>query len=169
LQTIFRRRDSVKIEISVIRSDEWIGVFWGWGGNFASDVTLVLQLILGLDLLVGAWAARTKRYRIHQLIQTYAVLLSLVLIMMVMVPTFVREVLPRLTTELNNPSVLWSLVHALTGTGAIFFSLYTLISAGTAWLPDAWHIQNYRLWMRVNLALWWAALILGILTYRARY
>jgi hypothetical protein len=48
---------------------------------------------------------------------------------------------------------------------AEIFGSYIALVAGTNLLPESWRIQRWKLWMRVELALWWIALGAGMATY----
>jgi len=56
-------------------------------------------------------------------------------------------------------------VHGALGVVAEIFGLYIALVAGTNVLPQSWRIQRWKLWMRVELALWWISLGTGIATY----
>ena len=53
-----------------------------------ADLVLLLAVAIGLGLLVGAWLARRRKFREHAWCQSVAVLLNLVLVAVVMVPSF---------------------------------------------------------------------------------
>jgi uncharacterized membrane protein YozB (DUF420 family) len=141
--------------------------FLGTGATFGSDVNLVVQLLMGLILILGMILARRGLYRAHALCQGSVVLLNLVLIALIMLPPFARDVVPALPRRLNQAYYLLPTLHALLGTVAQLLGLYIVIRAGTNWLPERLRFQNYKLWMRTTLVLWWSVIILGIATYWA--
>ncbi len=136
---------------------------------FAADVVLLLEAAMGMALLVGAWLARTKRFRQHAWCQSGIVFLNLVLIAGVMTPSFRAQVLPRIPARLSKPYFGLATVHAGLGTIAELAALYILLAAGTRLLPAKLRITRYKTWMRSVLVLWWFVLLLGLATYTRWY
>jgi Ca2+/H+ antiporter len=66
--------------------------FLGTGATFGADLNLVVQLIMGVSLIVGTLLAKRKRYRAHGICQTTVLLLNLLMIGLVMGPSFQRQV-----------------------------------------------------------------------------
>jgi uncharacterized membrane protein YozB (DUF420 family) len=139
--------------------------FLGTGARLGSDLNLVLQLLMGFALVMGTVFARRGFYRAHAVCQSSVMLLNLVLIAVIMLPPFARDIVPGLPRRLNQAYYLLPTLHALLGTIAQFLGLYIIIRAGTNWLPERLRFQNYKAWMRTTLALWWSVIILGIATY----
>ena len=137
----------------------------GTGARLGSDVNLVVQLLMGLALLVGMFLARRGLYRAHAICQASVVLLNLILIASIMLPPFARDIVPGIPRRLGQSYYLLPTLHATLGSVAQLLGLYILIRAGTEWLPQALRFQNYKLWMRTTLALWWCVILLGIATY----
>lgn len=143
--------------------------FLGTAAPLYADVVLLLEIGIALALVLGAFLARIRKYREHALCQSAVVLLNLVVIVMVMVPSFQARVLPKLPARLGKTYYLASSVHAMLGVSAEGAALYILLAAGTRVLPERWRLRNYQAWMRSTLALWWSALVLGIATYMSWY
>jgi hypothetical protein len=49
------------------------------------------------------------------------------------------------------------------------FGLYIALVAGTNVVPQAWRIRRWKLWMRVELVLWWIVLGSGAAMYLIWY
>ena len=139
--------------------------FLGTGARLGSDVNLVVQLLMGLVLVLGMILARRRLYRAHAICQGSVVLLNLILIALIMLPPFASDIVPGLPHRLSQPYYLFPTLHAILGSVAQLLGLYILIRAGTNWLPQALCFQNYKLWMRTALALWWIVILFGIATY----
>lgn len=139
--------------------------FLGTWAGFGADLNLLLQIAMGLALVAGAWLARTKRYRAHGVCQSAVLILNLILIASVMWPVFHQQVLPKIPARLNRTHFAVATVHGALGVLAETFGLYVALVAGTNFLPQSWRIQRWKLWMRVELALWWIALAAGMATY----
>src|SRR5256885_15962341 len=62
--------------------------FLGTDATFGADLNLVVQLIIGAALIAGAHLAKQKRYRAHEICQMSVLLLNLLMIGLVMWPSF---------------------------------------------------------------------------------
>lgn len=143
--------------------------FLGTAAPLGADLVLLVEIVMGLALLAGAWLARKKRYRAHAICQSSVVLLNLAVIVLMMAPSFNAQVLPRIPAKLAKPYVAVAATHAAFGTIAELAALYILLSAGTNLLPEKFRLAKYKPWMRTVLALWWLTLLLGIATYARWY
>jgi plastocyanin/uncharacterized membrane protein YozB (DUF420 family) len=136
-------------------------------GNAPSspNLNLTVQLAMGVALVVGMWLARRKRYRAHAVCQSAVVLLNLIPIAGYMLPVFWRAVLPGVPARLGDTFYTWPTAHAAAGFVAELLGLYVILRAGTNLLPGALRFENYKLWMRTTLVLWWLTIALGVGTY----
>ena len=73
----------------------WLPVkgFLGTGAPFEADINLVVRLVMAAALVVGVVLAKQQRYRAHGICQTTVLLLNLLMIELVMWPSF-RHVRP---------------------------------------------------------------------------
>jgi len=131
----------------------------------AADVILLLEIIMGAGLFVGARLARLGRFRQHAWCQSIIVLINAAVIAMMMIPSFTLQVYPRIAAKLGKAYYALATTHAAVGSLAESAALYILLAAGTGVLPRKLRITNYKAWMRSVLVLWWIALLLGIATY----
>jgi hypothetical protein len=143
--------------------------FLGTAAPMYADLTLLLEMAMGVGLFVGALFARLGRFREHAWCQGSIVLLNLVLIGLTMLPAFHRLILPKLPSRIGKPYYALATTHAAMGGIAEIASLYILLAAGTNLLPARFRITRYKLWMRSVLLLWWIVLLLGIATYARWY
>jgi uncharacterized membrane protein YozB (DUF420 family) len=143
--------------------------FLGTWASFPADLNLVIQLAMGVSLIAGALLARAKRYVAHGICQSTVVLLNLVMIAVIMGPPFSERVVPRLSTHLGKRHYAIATLHGALGVIAEMLGLYVLLVAGTNILPPAWRFSRWKLWMRIELALWWLVILMGILTYYVWY
>lgn len=134
-----------------------------------TNLNLTIQLLMGAALLAGMWLARRKRYRAHAFCQTTVVLFNLIPIFYFMAPVFHAGVQPGLPQRLNDSFYSVATAHAALGTAAEVFGIYIILVAGTKLLPSALRFRNYKRWMRVELALWWMTILLGLATYFVWY
>jgi uncharacterized membrane protein YozB (DUF420 family) len=143
--------------------------FPGTAAPLYADLTLLLEMAMGVGLLVGAVLARLGRFRGHAWCQASIVLLNVVLIGLTMLPTFHRLILPRLPSRIGKPYYALAAAHGGLGIVAELGGLYILLAAGTNLLPEKFRIKRYKFWMRSVLLVWWTVLLLGAATYTRWY
>jgi uncharacterized membrane protein YozB (DUF420 family) len=143
--------------------------FLDTGATFGADINLVLQLIMGAALIAGVFLARQKRYKAHGICQTTVLLLNLVMIGLVMWPSFQQQVAPALSNGLHKRYYQAAIVHTGLGITAEALGLYIVIAAGTNLLPQFLRFKHWKLWMRTELVLWAIVLLSGVGTYCAWY
>lgn len=124
---------------------------------------------MGVGLLIGARLARRRRYRAHAWCQSAIVLLNLALIALAMVPSFRRQVSPKIPAYLLKSYYVLAAAHAALGSITQLLGLYILLVAGTNFLPKRLRFRRYKPWMRTVLVLWWLVLLLGTGTYARWY
>ena len=91
------------------------------------------------------------------------------MIAVVMEPPLSERVVPRLSSHLAKPHYAFAVLHAALGVIAEILGLYVLSVAGTHILSPTWRFTRWKLWMRIELVLWWLVIVLGILTYYVWY
>lgn len=134
-----------------------------------ANLTLLLEIAMGVGLIIGALLARRRHFRAHAWCQSLIVLLNLALIVLIMIPSFRARVSPKLPLKLGKAYYALATAHAALGTITEIAGLYILLAAGTNLLPAKFRITNYKLWMRSLLILWWLVLLLGFATYARWY
>ena|ERR1035437_5388116 len=132
---------------------------------FRTDLVLTIELAMGAALLVGMVLARRGHYRAHAWCQSAVVLLNLVLIALIMAPSFSRKVAWEVSANLTDSYNAIAVAHGVLGTVAELLGVYILLVAGTNFLPKQIRFTRYKPWMRTALALWWLVLLLGVGTY----
>ena len=143
--------------------------FLGTGATFWADLNLVLQIAMGVALLGGMVLARRQQFRAHMLCQSSVILLNLVLIFLIMLPSFRRQVAPRIPAGLHEVYYAVAALHAGLGALAELLGLYIVLRAATNLVPARLRFQNYKAWMRTALGLWWGVVLLGLGTYALWY
>ena len=136
----------------------------GRPSTFGADLNLVVQLALGLALLIGLWLARRSRFAAHGICQASVLVVTLVMTALWMAPAYHANWGPGIFL-LENRVTTAAAAHVVTGTLALLLGVYVVLVAGTSFLPKALRFNDYKAWMRPLIALWWLALILGVLTY----
>jgi hypothetical protein len=134
-----------------------------------ADLVLLLEIAMATGLLIGAWLARSGRFRQHAWCQSIIVLLNLAVIATMMAPSLSIHVLPRIPARIGKTYYALAAAHGMLGTFTELAGLYILLSTGTSVLPEEFRITKYKVWMRSVLGLWWVVLLLGIATYTRWY
>jgi uncharacterized membrane protein YozB (DUF420 family) len=143
--------------------------FLGTGATFDADLNLVVQVIMGAALIAGSLLAKRKRYTAHGICQTTVLLLNLVMIGLVMWPSFQQQVRPALPKVFHKWYYTAATIHAALGVTAELLGLYIVTVAGTNILPQRLRFKNWKRWMRTELMLWSIVVLTGVGTYYAWY
>lgn len=143
--------------------------FLGTGAPFAADLNLAAQIAMGAALVFGAALARRKRYGAHATCQTTILVLNLVMIGLVMWPSFLRQVIPSLAKGIGRSYFLAAEIHGVLGILAEMVGLYIVLVARTKVLPSYLCFHNWKRWMRFELVLWWVVILSGVATYYRWY
>jgi len=160
--------ESRKRRNGLLRSAKLKG-FLGTQAGFAADITLLIEIVMGVSLIAGVFLARAKRYAMHGICQTTVLLLNLVVIALFMWPSFSFQVLPGLPKHFARLHYSVAALHGTLGGVTELLVLYILLVAGTNIVPKAWRFRRWKLWMRVELALWLFVLLIGVGTYLIWY
>ena len=70
--------------------------FLGTGATFRADLNLVTQIAMGVALLAGLFWARKKNFRAHKYCQSSVMILNLLMIFLIMAPSFHKQVEPQI-------------------------------------------------------------------------
>ncbi len=143
--------------------------FLGTGATFEADLNLVVQVIMGVALIAGSLLAKRKRYTAHGICQTTVLLFNLLMIGLVMWPSFQQQVRPALPKALHKWYYAAATIHALLGVTTELLGLYIVIVAGTRALPQWLRFKDWKRWMRTELMLWSIVVLTGVGTYYAWY
>ncbi|MGA7622854.1 MAG: hypothetical protein WB630_03110 [Candidatus Acidiferrales bacterium] len=143
--------------------------FLGTAAPFYADVVLLIEILMGVGLLIGAVLARMRRFREHAWCQSGIVLSNLAVIVLTMAPSFYVHVGPKIPLRLGKAYYALATSHAALGTFTEVAALYILLAAGTKALPSKLRMTDYKPWMRSVLVLWWLELVLGLATYTRWY
>ena len=139
------------------------------GAGFKANFNLVSQVAMGVALIGGALLARAKRYTAHGICQAAVLLLNLIMIAFIMWPSFYGQVLPALPRHLTDRYYGAATAHGILGAVAELLGLYIVLAVGTNILPRRVRISRWKLWMRIELVLWWVLIVTGVLTYYVWY
>jgi putative membrane protein len=138
--------------------------FLGTRATIRSDVTLALMLLGAVLLTIGWRLAVHKRYETHRRMQTAAVALMSIVILVSMIPSFVSAILPGIPAKLLEGSYGITTLHALIGAAVMLFGVFVVLR-GNNLVPKALRFNNYKLVMRTSYALYMLTTLMGIVLY----
>jgi putative membrane protein len=138
--------------------------FLGTRATIRSDVTLLAVWVAALLLTIGWQLAVHKRYDAHRRMQTVAVSLMSVVILISMIPSFVTNIMPGIPQKLLEGSYGITTLHALFGTAVILFGVFVVLR-GHNLVPRALRFNNYKLVMRTSYALFMLTTLVGTVLY----
>jgi uncharacterized membrane protein YozB (DUF420 family) len=143
--------------------------FLGTAAPRYADVIVLIEIGMGVAILIGAVLARMRRFRLHAWCQSAIVLLNLIVIVLIMVPSFHVHVSPKIPLKLGKAYYAMATAHGALGSVTEMAGLYIVLSAGTNVLPQKFRLTKYKPWMRSVVVLWWLVLLLGLATYARWY
>ena len=143
----------------------WSGGFLGRGAPLGADLNLLAEIALGVVLLAGMALARRGSYRAHGACQSIVFVAVTILTAVWMIPSLHDNYGPSLFAGVMNRVNVAVAAHIVVGTIALSLGAYVVLVAGTPIIPARLRFQNYKVWMRTLLALWWLAIVLGATTY----
>jgi uncharacterized membrane protein YozB (DUF420 family) len=89
--------------------------FLATDATFQADLNLVVQIVMGAALIAGSLLAKRKRYTAHGICQTTVLLLNLLMIGLVMWPSFQQQVRPAFPKVLHKWYYAAATIHAFLG------------------------------------------------------
>jgi hypothetical protein len=98
-------------------------------------------------------------------IQSSMVLVNIPIVLLWMLPAYTTNVLPGLGNEFAQAYYWVPSLMLVAGAAAELLGVYIILVAATDIVPIRWRFRRYKLWMRTELVLWWAVLLLGVATY----
>lgn len=136
---------------------------------FWANLNLAMQIAMAIALLGGMQLARERHYRAHKYCQSAVVLLNLPLIAFIMLPSFHANVQPGIPGTLDDAFHTLAIIHGVIGAIAEVLGLAIILIAGTRLPPQHLRFRHYKRWMRSELVLWWAVVLIGIAVYSVWY
>jgi len=138
--------------------------FLGTKATLRSDLTLVLIIVTAILFNIGFVLARRKRFVAHRWVQTSAVILNTLVVLISMVTSYIIYILPGIPSKLAQGDYAVTSAHAVIGAVALIFGVFVALR-GNELLPQRMKFQNYKPFMRWAYALYMLATLGGILIY----
>jgi plastocyanin len=145
--------------------------FLGTNASLLSDVSLSLGVLVALTLTVGVIMARRKKIQAHRWIQSTAVTLNVMQVLVVMVGSFMKSAAPGVPSRVGEPYYAVAIIHGLLGLGTLLLGVFIAIRANEL-LPPFLHrlrFHNFKLFMRTAYGLYMLSTALGVAVYFVWY
>ena len=142
--------------------------FLGTKGTLGPDLTLALSLVAAVLLTIGVVLARRKRYGAHRWVQTAAVCLNAVLVIVWMIRSFRLYVLPGFPGDLSNGTYAFTTVHAAVGLVGVVLGVFLAIR-GNQLMASGRSLARTKPAMRVAYLVYMAGTVLGVVLYVVLY
>jgi uncharacterized membrane protein YozB (DUF420 family) len=142
--------------------------FLGTHGSVGADLTLVVILVAFALLTVGVVLARTKRYTAHRWVQTTAVILNAIPVVVWMIHSYWLNVRPGLPGNLSKGVDALTTVHGVTGLIGVVIGLFVIIRANQLTARGE-SVGRYKNWMRAAYVVYLIATVLGVWVYAKLY
>ena len=138
--------------------------FLGTRALMRSDLTLVLTLLSAALLTLGWQLALRKRFDAHRWVQTAAVTLNALVVVLSMVTSYIEHILPGIPAKLGQGDYAIVTLHGLLGVVAVLLGVFVALRANGL-VPKALQFANYKLFMRWAYGLYMLATAGGVALY----
>jgi uncharacterized membrane protein YozB (DUF420 family) len=138
--------------------------FLGTKATLRSDLTLVLILISAVLFNIGFILARKKHFTAHRWVQTSAVILNSLVVIISMVTSYIIHILPGIPAKLAQGDYAVITLHALIGATALVWGVFVALR-GNNLVPKKLRFNNYKLFMRWAYGLYMFATVGGVAVY----
>ena len=131
-------------------------------------MTLLVSLLIALTLTVGVVMAVRQKYEVHRWLQTTAVILNILLVLLVMLRSYSEFVLPGVPGKLNESFYSVTTLHAAIGLVTLLLGLFIVLRANNLMIKSL-QFSNYKRFMRTAYGLYIVTTLLGIWVYSTWY
>ena len=128
-----------------------------------ATLSLIFQIAVFVLLLEGYILRKQRRFRLHGIFMLLSVVLHLVMILVIMVPSFVLGIIPLIVTHAFDATTILGAVHVAMGTFGVVLGV---------WIVVGWRLRQSlefcvpkKKWMRLTLGVWLTSLVAGFLLY----
>jgi uncharacterized membrane protein YozB (DUF420 family) len=142
--------------------------FLGTHGSIGADLTIVVMLVAFVMLTIGVVLARTRRYAAHRWVQTAAVCLNAIPVVVWMIRSYWLYVRPGLPGNLSKSIDTLTTAHAVVGLIGVALGLFVMIRASQLTARGE-SVSRYKGWMRAAYIVYLLGTVLGVWVYLALY
>ncbi len=138
--------------------------FLGTRATLRSDLTLVLIIVTAVLINIGFILAKRKQFNAHRWVQTIAVFLSTLVVVISMVTSYIIYILPGIPAKLGEGDYAVTSLHAIVGTIGVLFGVFVTL-VGNNLVPKRLRFQNYKPFMRWAYGLYMLSTLGGVILY----
>ncbi len=142
--------------------------FLGTHAPLHSDLTLVMILVTAGMFTAGWRLAVHKHDTLHRRVQTAAVILNTLVVLVTMVSSFWIYIVPGIPAKLGEGSYGLTTLHAAIGLAGLLLGVFVVLRANN-WVPRPLRFKNYKLVMRTSYAIYMLATLVGVVLYGVVY
>ncbi|MCX6373796.1 MAG: DUF420 domain-containing protein [Actinobacteria bacterium] len=136
--------------------------------SMGADLSLLISIAAFVMLTVGVVLAKSKRYEAHRWVQTVAVVLNAVPVVIWMIRSFRLSILPDLPGNLGKSVEALTTVHAVAGLIGVVLGMFVIVRANQLEAKGQ-SLSRYKNLMRVASVAYLLATALGVWVYIAIY
>ena len=140
--------------------------FLGTRALLYADLSLILILVSAVLFTIGWRLAVHKKFVAHRWIQTTAAILNAFVVLLVMIPSFIINILPGIPAKLLEGTYGVTTIHGITGVIGLLLGLFVVVRANELLhKPKFLRFKNYKLFMRTSYALYMLSTLIGTIVY----
>ncbi len=117
--------------------------FLGTKATLRSDLTLVLILVTAVLFNIGFILARRKQFKAHRWVQTSAVILNTLVVVISMVTSYIIHILPGIPAKLDQGDYAVTTVHGIIGAIALLLGVFVALR-GNELVPKGLRFQELQ-------------------------
>ncbi len=133
-----------------------------------ADLSLILILVSTILMTLGVFLIRRKHSEAHRRVQTAAVILNTIVVLIGMVRSFFLYVLPELPGRFFQGSYAVTFIHAVVGFIGMVLGIF-IVLRGNNLMIKGLRFKNYKLFMRIAYGIYLLASVLGVIVYLKTY
>jgi len=136
--------------------------------SLGADVSLLVSVLAMALLTAGVVLVRRRHYDAHRWVQTAAVVLNAILVVIWMFRSLRLYILPGIPGTLSKHGHALAAVHAATGAVGVVLGVYIVVRAGQLTRRGR-SVGRYKTAMRVAYLVYLAGFVLGVWLYVVTY
>jgi uncharacterized membrane protein YozB (DUF420 family) len=142
--------------------------FLGTHASLRADLALVLIIISAILFTLGWRWVINKKYAAHQVVQTLAVGLNVLVVLLTMLSVFLKDYLPAIPGFFDNRMIALIAFHAASGTLGLLYGVYVVLAADKI-LPARFRYKHFKPVMRGSFIAYLLLSLGGIGLYLTLY